>query len=67
MFWISPLGSLILWVLYLGGCVGCIYFFLPVFGGWNTLNGKGKAAGISCLVLCLACMWIFVMTFTTPL
>lgn len=62
--WINPICTLILWIVYLGAGIGCIYFFWPAWGGWNTLDTRGKCWAVYCVFMCLVTMALLV--YTTP-
>ena len=62
--WIHPAANLLLWIVYLVTAFGCIYFYWPTWGGWNTLNAWGKFWAIYCAIMCVASGLL--LMYTTP-
>ena len=62
MMCISVLMCMLLWIGYISGSMVLAWACLPMWGGWSTLDSKGKAfavvgtsVGVTCgLVLCVS-------------
>ena len=66
MVWVSPLTNLFFWAVYFASAIGCIYFYLPHFGGWGTLDMGGKTIALLCAALCLASFFGLVTAQVIP-
>ena len=67
MVWVSPLVNLFFWTVYLTSAIGCVYFYLPYFGGWGTLDIGGKTIALLCAALCLVSAYGLITTTVIPI
>lgn len=55
MMCISILICMLLWIGYIGGGIVLAWACLPMWGGWATLDSRGKAFAMVGILVGLAC------------
>lgn len=56
-----------MWVGYLVGAFIVLWGFVPAWGGWQSLDYRGKAVAIGGTILCVLCGYGLVTTIVIPL
>ena len=67
IIWIPVVVNLFLWVINLTCGLGCIYFLLPTFGGWQVLSMEGKIFAVICVLGCLVSGYVLITTSVAPI
>lgn len=55
MLFITPIINAFMWIGYLVGAFIVLWGFVPTWGGWRSLDYKGKAIAIGGAIVCVLC------------
>jgi len=66
MLFVSSIINMLMWAGYLIGAFIMLWAFIPVWGGWRSLNREGKAIAVSGAVMCLVCGYNLITTTVIP-
>ncbi len=66
MLFVSPIINILMWIGYLLGAFVMLWGLVPVWGGWQSLDYRGKAVTVGGTILCVLCGYNLVTTIVMP-